>query len=112
MNINEQTRFNSLFQRYLNELTLQGKSPKTIEMYGYYLRAVSDFFDCCPDQLSTEQLKQYFLFLVEHKSWSTVKVARNAIQFFYKYVLERPWQWIRIVKPEQCQQGEQIRSQT
>ncbi|WP_344799314.1 hypothetical protein [Litoribacillus peritrichatus] len=30
MNIQNQARFNSLYQRYLHELTLQGKSPKTI----------------------------------------------------------------------------------
>jgi hypothetical protein len=33
MNIDEQTRFNQLYQAYLNELTLQGKSPKTLDMY-------------------------------------------------------------------------------
>ena len=32
MNTDNQTRFNQLYQLYLNELTLQGKSPKTIEM--------------------------------------------------------------------------------
>lgn len=29
MNINDQTRFNQVCQAYLNELTLQGLSPKT-----------------------------------------------------------------------------------
>jgi len=33
MNINDQTRFNQVYQAYLNELTLQGKSPKTVDMY-------------------------------------------------------------------------------
>jgi hypothetical protein len=33
ININDQTRFNQFYQAYLNELTLQGKSPKTIDMY-------------------------------------------------------------------------------
>ncbi len=68
MNIDEQTHFNSLFQCHINELTLQGKSPKTIEMYSYYLRQVGGFFDCCPDQLSSEQLKTYFLYLVNNRS--------------------------------------------
>ena len=99
MNNHDQTRFNQLYQLYLNELTLQGKSPKTIDMYSRYLRQISSYFDTCPDQLTTEQLKGYFLELVEQKSWSSVKIARNAIQFFYKHVLERPWQWVNIIKP-------------
>ena len=31
MNINEKNRFNQVYQAYLNELTLQGKSPKTVD---------------------------------------------------------------------------------
>jgi len=111
MNIDEQIRFNSLYERYLNELTLQGKSPKTIEMYSRCIRKVGDYFDCCPDHLSTEQLKAYFLTLVESRSWSAVKVARNAIQFFYKHVLERPWTWVNIVKPPRVQPLQDVLSQ-
>jgi hypothetical protein len=54
MNINDQTRFNQFYQAYLNELTLQGKSPKTIDMYSRCIRQVSVFFDTCPE---TRQLK-------------------------------------------------------
>ena len=61
MNAKDQARFDVLYQRYLDELTLQGKSPKTIEMYSRYIRKIAVYFDCCPDQLSTEQLKHYFL---------------------------------------------------
>lgn len=110
MNIDEQTRFNRLYERYLNELTLQGKSPKTIEMYSRSLRKVGDFFDCCPDKLTADQLKTYFLQLVETRSWSAVKIARNAIQFFYKHVLERPWTWVNIVKPPKIQSLQDVLS--
>ena len=99
MNINDQTRFNQLYQAYLNELTLQGKSPKTLDMYSRCIRQVSVFFDTCPDALTASELKGYFLSLVETKSWSAVKIARNAIQFFYRHVLNQPWDWIPIVKP-------------
>ncbi|WP_198556691.1 phage integrase N-terminal SAM-like domain-containing protein [Paraglaciecola sp. MB-3u-78] len=77
MNINDQTRFNQFYQAYLNELTLQGKSPKTIDMYSRCIRQVSVFFDTCPDTLTAAQLKAYFLSLVQTKSWSAVKIARN-----------------------------------
>ncbi|WP_340676827.1 hypothetical protein [Paraglaciecola sp.] len=48
MNINDQTRFNQFYQAYLNELTLQSKSPKTLDMYGCCPRQVAVFFDICP----------------------------------------------------------------
>jgi integrase/recombinase XerD len=99
MNINDQTRFNQFYQAYLNELTLQGKSPKTIDMYSRCIRQVSVFFDTCPDTLTAAQLKDYFLSVVQTKSWSAVKIARNAIPFFYRHVLDKPWDWIPIVKP-------------
>jgi integrase/recombinase XerD len=99
MNINDQTRFNQVYQAYLNELTLQGKSPKTVDMYSRCLRQISVFFDTCPDTLTAAQLKTYFLSLVQAKSWSAVKIARNAIQFFYRHVLNKPWYCIPFVKP-------------
>jgi len=103
MNTFEQSRFNVLYQSYLNELTLQGKSEKTIDAYARCLRQTATFFDKCPDKLTIEELKTYFLYLVEHKSWSHVKITRCAIQFFYTHVLKRPWTWVDIVKPPKVQ---------
>ena len=110
MNKQEEARFDHLHQRYLNELTLQGKSERTIDSYARCLRKTSEYFDCCPDQLTREQLKTYFIFLAENKSWSMVKVARNAIQFCYRHVLERPWEWVDIVKPPKIQTLQDILS--
>ena len=89
MNHQDQIRFNELYQRHINELTLQGKSEKTIEMYSRSIRRLTEYFDQYPDTLATEQLKQYFLALVESHSWSSVKIDRNAFQFFYKHVLNK-----------------------
>lgn len=99
MNDKEQARFNKLYKTYLNELKLQGKSEKTIDMYSRCLRQISAYFDSGVDDLSKDQLKQYFLHLVNTRSWSAVKIARNAIQFCYRHVLNKPWNWIDIVKP-------------
>ena len=59
MNIDDQNRFKHSYQSYLNELTLQGKSPKTVDMYSRCIRQVSVFFDTCPDALTSAQLKGY-----------------------------------------------------
>lgn len=110
MNANDCDRFQSLHQRYLTELTLRGKSPKTIALYTRCLRQVSDFFDTCPDQLSTEQLRLYLMHLVEHRSWSLVKIARNALQSFYQYVLGKPWEYVPIAKPPKVQSLQDVLS--
>ena len=95
----EQKRFNTLYNRHLRLLKLQGKSPKTIDAYARAVRRISEHFDCCPDQLTLEQRENFFSELVESHSWSTVKIDRNGLQFFWKHVLNQDWQWVNIVKP-------------
>jgi integrase len=92
-------RFNKLYQRHLRMLKLQGKSQKTIDAYSRAVRRVRDHFDCCPDQLTPDELEAYFGQLVETHSWSTVKIDRNGLQFFWRFVLKRNWDWIQIIKP-------------
>lgn len=99
----DQARFDKLYQSYLNELTLQGKSDRTIDGYSRCIRQVTKYFDFCPDNLTAEDLKTYFFYLVHVKSWSAVKISRCAIQFLYRYVLGRPWVWVDIVKPPKQQ---------
>jgi len=99
MNKAEKNRFNKLYQRHLRLLKLQGKSQKTIDAYSRAVRRIREHFDCCPDQLTLDQRENYFSKLVVSHSWSTVKVYRNGLQFFWKHVLKRDWQWIKIIKP-------------
>ncbi len=99
MNPTEQARFKPLYLAMQRALTLQGKRPKTIDAYSRAIRRVADYFDRCPDNLTADELKDYFAALVISHSWSTVKLDRNGIQFFYRHVLDRPWDWVKIVKP-------------
>ena len=99
MNQTETKRFQKLYQRHLTLLKLQGKSQKTIEAYSRAIRRVRDHFDCCPDLLTPKQFESYFAQLVETHSWSTVKIDRLGLQFYWRFVLERDWEWINIVKP-------------
>ena len=48
--------------------------------------------------MTIEQLEVYFADLVDSHSWSTVKIDRNGLQFFWKYVLKTDWQWLNIIK--------------
>lgn len=99
MKPSDQSRFDSLYQDHLTVLRLQGLAPATIDAYSRALRRVSAFFDCCPDQLDQRQLRDYFSSLSQSHSWSSVKLDRNGLQFFYRHILNKPWQWVEIVKP-------------
>jgi integrase/recombinase XerD len=101
MKKSEVNRFNKLYEHHLRSLKLQGKAKKTIDAYSRAIRRVRDYFDCCPDKLTPEQLKIYFADLVESHSWSTVKIDRLGLQFFWKHVLKLDWRWVDIVKPPQ-----------
>ncbi len=78
-------------------------SDSTIDVYARGVRRITQYYDCCPDRLTTEQLEAYFAELVESHSWSTVKVDRNGLQFFWKHVLKRDWSWIKIIKAPKIQ---------
>lgn len=103
MKANEQIRFDKLYKRHLRALKLQGLSDKTIDVYSRAVRRIAQRYVCCPDQLTTEQLEVHFAELVKSHSWSTVKVDRNGLQFFYQHVLKRDWSWINIIKAPKIQ---------
>lgn len=101
MNTLEQQHFDHLYRQHLINLKLQGKRPATIDAYSRAVRRITAYFDRTPDTLSNNDLKQYFNALIQTHSWSTIKLDRNGLQFFYRYTLERQWEWLNIVKPPQ-----------
>ncbi len=97
----EQQRFDFLYEQHLTNLRLQGKRKATIDAYSRAVRRIAAHFDRCPDNLEHHELKRYFDALIQSHSWSTVKIDRNGLQFFYRYTLDKQWQWLNIVKPQQ-----------
>jgi integrase len=99
MESSEVKRFADLYERHLKLLKLQGMSDSTISAYSRAIRRIRDHYDCCPDTLTKEQLENYFVDLVDSHSWSTVKIDRLGLMFYWKFVLGLDWQWLNIVKP-------------
>ncbi len=95
----ENIRCYEKYLRHVQLLKLQGKSQKTISAYSRAIRRVSKHFDCCPEELTPEQLQDYFSQLVDSHSWSTVKIDRLGLQFYWRHILKKDWQWLNIVKP-------------
>lgn len=111
MNVSDQsgsTRFHFEMQRALRR---QGLSEVTRDSYARALRRLEAQVDVPLDQVGVAQLKDYFSTLIESHSWSTVKVDRCGLQFFYQHVLERDWDWVRIVRPPREQRLPDVLSQ-
>jgi len=99
MNNIEKDRFDKHYQQLLKCLKLQGKAERTIDSYSRAVRRVVQHFDCLPEALTQDNLKDYFAALVESHSWSTVKIDRLGLQFYWRHILKKDWQWVEIVKP-------------
>ena len=97
----EEKRYLSLYDELQLALKTQGLRPATIDSYTRALRRVAQRTDKSPDRLSRKDLRRYFADLVETHAWSTVKSDRCGLQFFYRHVLEKDWEWVKIVKPPQ-----------
>ena len=99
MDEQNQKRFDKLYEKHCNCLQLQGKAKKTIKLYSFALQRFTKFINRSPDTATKEDFQRYFKMILEKQSWSTVKVNRVGLMFFYRYVLEKDWPWVDIVKP-------------
>jgi len=103
MNQLEKSRFDTLYQKHLTTLKLQGKADKTIDAYTRAVRRLANFVDRCPDNVNIDELKAFFSMLIDTRSWSTVKLDLNGLRFFYKHVLAIDLPWVDVVKPPKTQ---------
>ena len=98
MNPIEQARFDKLYAAMQRALKLQGKTLKTQQGYARAVRRAAVFFDRCPDDLTAEDLRVYFADFLDSHCASSVNIERCGLQFFCRYVLDKPWNWETIVK--------------
>lgn len=96
------TNFEKQYQAHRDALLRQGMSKGTIESYSRPVRRIFSETGRLPGDLNHEDLENYFAHLVRTHSWSTVKVDRNGLRFFYNHVLGRKWEWIDICKPRRA----------
>jgi integrase/recombinase XerD len=92
------SKFNSYYELHCKHLKLKGLQPKTIEAYSRAIRRIGEYFDYNLDNLTQNQLLDYFHRLKEKSSWSTVKLDLYGLKFFYLHVLQRNWVDIPVIK--------------
>jgi site-specific recombinase XerD len=89
-----------LQKRMIQDLQLRGFSERTQEMYVRAVRQLAEHFLKSPDQISEEELRQYFLYIknVKHYSRSASTIALCGIKFFYEHTLKRDWPTLTFVR--------------
>ena len=98
-NMPNDLKFKKYYQKHLKHLKLNGLQPKTIDAYSRAIRRIGNYFDCRIDNLTSDQLLDYFNELLDAHSWSTVKLDLYGLKFFYTKVLNKTWDDIPLVKP-------------
>jgi site-specific recombinase XerD len=89
-----------LRKRMLDDLELRGLSEHTQELYVRAVRQLAEHYERSPDQITDEELRQYFLYLrkVRGIAQSTVQVSLSALRFFYRYTLGKDFPALELVR--------------
>ncbi len=90
-----------LQQRMIEDMQLRGFSARTQECYVAAVRQLAGHYHRSPDQLTEEDLRQYFLYLANEKkvARATATIALCGIKFFYEQTLQQHWTTLRFVRP-------------
>ena len=90
----------SLRQRMLDDLKLRGLSESTQEIYVRAVRQLAEHYGKPPDQVTDEELRQYFLHLrnVRGIAQNTLQVNLSALRFFYQYTLGKDIPTLELVR--------------
>ncbi len=101
MKTSTDSKFNHYYSLHCKHLKLKGLQPKTIDAYSRAIRRIGDYFNGDLENLSQDQLLDYFHDLLERLSWSAVKLDLDlyGLKIFYMHVLNKPWTDIALVKP-------------
>ncbi len=91
-----------LRRRMMEDLQLAGYSPKTQKGYLDAVRNLAKFYMRSPDVLSEEDIRRFFLHLINVRkaARSTVTIHLAGIKFFYVKTLGREWPVFDIVRPQ------------
>jgi len=85
----------------LEDMQLRGLSARTQEAYARAVWQLAQHYHRSPEQLSDEELRQYFLYLTNEKKIvrPTATIALCGIKFFYEQTLKQEWPTLRFVRP-------------
>ena len=104
---------NGLGQRMLEDMQLHGFSKGTQKNYMDAVRTLANHYQRRASQLTEEQVRSFFLFLVNDKKLAspTIKLYYYGIKFFFEKTLEREWHIFDVIKAQRTKQLPSVLSQ-
>ena len=103
-----------LRQQMIDAMTVRGFSPRTHQSYLIAVKEVSSYFRRSPDQITIEELRDWFLHLVKerHLSPASCRLHLNGLRFFYLQVLKRAAFDVEIPVPQRVQRIPELLTRT
>jgi len=90
----------NLRERMLHDMQLHGYANRTQEVYLWSVKKLQQHYQLSPDQISEDQLRDYFIFRQNISRWApgTMKIAYAGIKFFYTFTLKRDWTILKLIR--------------
>lgn len=87
-------------KRMIEDLQLRGLSETTQGMYVRAVRMLSEHYHKSPDQVTEEELRQYFLYLKNIRKYSRTAstIALCGIKFFFQQTLKQDWSTLTFIR--------------
>jgi site-specific recombinase XerD len=91
----------TLREKFMQQMLLKGYSQRTIRTYVSLLSGFSKHFNCSPDLISIDQIREYLQenIIVKKRSKSWVNQLISAIKFLHCEVLHLSWSNLDIPRP-------------
>ena len=72
-------------------MVIQNLSPRTIQSYTHYPRKLAEYFNVYPENLTTDEIFAFLVYLREekHLSRSTMRIAVSGIRYYFEHILKR-----------------------
>ena len=85
----------------MEDMQLHGFSKGTQKVYISAIRRLAEHYGKSPEQITEEELRQYFLYLTNEKQVSrgTCTILISAVKFMYECTLQREWPTLTLVRP-------------
>jgi len=89
-----------LRQRMMTDMKLHGLAPGTQKVYLNAVARLAGHYHRSPDQLSEQQLRDYFTYLVEEKRVpsSTLRTEIFGVKFLFDKTLGKPWPTLKFLR--------------
>jgi integrase/recombinase XerD len=102
MTYRKETTMTELRRKMTEDLQLHGYSERTQSSYIDAVKGLARFYHRSPDQLSEDEIRDFFLHLINERkaARSTVTIYLCGIKFFYEKTLGRNWLVFDLIRPK------------